>query len=86
MAHQFDISGKRIFVAGHQGLVGKAIVGRLGGEGVQIITAPRADLDLRDGTATKDFLSQAAPDCVIVAAAVIGAILARHTGNQRDVL
>ena len=86
MAPQFDISGKRIFVAGHQGLVGKAIVRRLGDEGVQIIIAPWADLDLRDGTATKDFLSQAAPDCVIVAAAVIGAILARHTGNQRDVL
>ena len=79
MAAQFDISGKRIFVAGHQGLVGKAIVRRLGGEGVQIITAPRADLDLRDGTATKDFLSQAAPDCVIVAAAVVGGILANAT-------
>ncbi len=79
MAPQFDISGKRIFVAGHQGLVGKAIVRRLADEGAEIITAPRAELDLRDQKSTKDYLTKTAPDCVIVAAAVVGGILANST-------
>ncbi len=79
MAPQFQISGKRIFVAGHQGLVGKAVVRRLACEGVETITAPRAELDLRDQAATKAFIKDAAPDSVIVAAAVVGGILANST-------
>ena len=79
MASQFEISGKRIFVAGHQGLVGKAVVRRLAREGAEIVTAPRSDLDLRDQAATKAFLKETAPDSMIVAAAVVGGILANST-------
>lgn len=79
MAPLFEIAGKSIFVAGHKGLVGQALVRRLGGEGAKIIVASRAELDLRDQAATKAFLSEAAPDAVIVAAATVGGILANST-------
>ncbi|WP_324353433.1 GDP-L-fucose synthase [Methyloceanibacter sp.] len=79
MASQFDISGKRIFVAGHKGLVGQALVRRLGEEPVEIVTAGRAEVDLRDQGATKAYLKRTAPDIVIVAAAKVGGILANAT-------
>ena len=72
----FEIAGKRIFVAGHRGLVGSALVRRLEREGVDVISATRADLDLRNQFATKSFLKQTAPDAVIIAAAKVGGILA----------
>ena len=79
MASQFDISGKRIFVAGHKGLVGQALVRRLAEEPVEIVTAGRAEVDLRDQGATKAYLKRTAPDIVIVAAAKVGGILANAT-------
>lgn len=79
MASQFDISGKRILVAGHKGLVGQALVRRLGEEPVEIVTAGRAEVDLRDQGATKAYLKRTAPDIVIVAAAKVGGILANAT-------
>lgn len=72
----FDISGLRIFVAGHKGLVGQALVRRLTSEPVKILTAERSKVDLRDQGATRSFLEQNAPDIVIVAAAKVGGILA----------
>jgi GDP-L-fucose synthase len=79
MAPLFEIAGKSIFVAGHKGLVGQALVRRLSGEGAKLVTASRAELDLRDQAATKTFLREAAPDAVIVAAATVGGILANST-------
>ena len=79
MASQFDISGKRIFVAGHKGLVGQALVRRLEREPVEILTAERSEVDLLDQTATKTYLKTTAPDLVIVAAAKVGGILANAT-------
>ena len=79
MALQFDIAEKRIFVAGHQGLVGKAVARRLFQEGAKVITASRAELDLREQDATKNFLRETAPDVVIIAAATVGGILANAT-------
>jgi GDP-L-fucose synthase len=79
MAPQFEIAGKTIFVAGHQGLVGRAVSRRLIQDGAQVLAAPRAELDLRDQAATKTFLKEAAPDAVIVAAATVGGILANST-------
>lgn len=75
----FDISGTRIFVAGHRGLVGKAVVRRLQETKAEPITATRAEVDLRDQAATKSFLKETAPDAVIVAAATVGGILANST-------
>ena len=79
MAPQFEIAGKNIFVAGHQGLVGRAVSRRLADEGAKVIAAPRAALDLRDQAATKAFLKSSRPDAVIVAAATVGGILANST-------
>lgn len=79
MASQFDISGKRIFVAGHKGLVGQALVRRLAREPVTILTTSRSEVDLRDQSATKAYLKQVVPDIVIVAAARVGGILANAT-------
>ena len=79
MAPQFEIAGKSIFVAGHQGLVGRAVTRRLGDEGATVVAVTRAELDLRDQTATKTFLKETAPDALIVAAATVGGILANST-------
>ena len=79
MAPHFEIAGKSIFVAGHNGLVGQALVRRLDGDGARIIAASRTELDLRDQAATKAFLRDMAPDAVIVAAATVGGILANST-------
>ncbi len=79
MARQFDIPGKRIFVAGHRGLVGNAVMRRLAKEGAEIVAASRAELDLRNQAAAHEFLKHTAPDCVIVAAATVGGILANSS-------
>ncbi|MDX2204684.1 MAG: NAD-dependent epimerase/dehydratase family protein, partial [Hyphomicrobiaceae bacterium] len=42
----YALAGKRVFVAGHRGMVGSAIVRRLAGEGCEVVTASRAELDL----------------------------------------
>jgi GDP-L-fucose synthase len=69
----------RIFVAGHRGMVGSAVVRRLAAEPVETITAPRAALDLRDGAAVRAFLDRARPDAIVLAAAKVGGILANAT-------
>lgn len=79
MAPRFEIVGKRFFVAGHRGLVGSALMRRLRGEGADIVSVTRAELDLRDQAATKSFLKNSAPDVVIVAAGKVGGILANST-------
>jgi len=69
-----DLSGKRIYVAGHTGMSGAAIVRRLQSERCDIITTPRAKLDLTRQADVEDFVSQAKPDVVVVAAAKVGGI------------
>ena len=75
----FDISGKRIFVAGHRGMVGSAIVRRLQGKGCEILTADRGQLDLLDQTATRAWLANERPDAVVLAAAKVGGIRANDS-------
>jgi GDP-L-fucose synthase len=70
----FDLTGKRVFVAGHRGMVGSAIVRRLAQIDCTVITAERSDLDLVRQEATERFLRDTAPDVVIVAAARVGGI------------
>lgn len=67
---------ERIFVAGHQGLVGAAVARRLAADGREVIAAPRAVLDLTDQTAVLAFFARERPDAVILAAARVGGILA----------
>ena len=70
----FDLTGKRIFVAGHQGLVGRALCRALSDTDCHILTAPRSDLDLRDQGAVQAWMDMHKPDAVIMAAAYVGGI------------
>ena len=72
----FPLQNKRIWVAGHRGMVGSAIVRRLASEHCEILTAGRDDLDLLDQAATRAWLQDRKPDAVIIAAAKVGGILA----------
>jgi len=70
----FDLRGKRVYVSGHAGMVGAAIVRRLERERCEIITATRRELDLRHSEAVERFMAQAKPDAVFVAAGKVGGI------------
>src|SRR5689334_4885617 len=72
----FDLRGKRIYVAGHAGMVGAAIIRRLEREQCKIITATRAELDLRHSEAVERFMVQTKPDAVFMAAGKVGGIRA----------
>ncbi|WP_072384508.1 GDP-L-fucose synthase [Novosphingobium sp. NDB2Meth1] len=75
---QFDLTGKRVYVAGHKGMVGSAIVRRLGAENCEILTADRS-VDLREQKAVRDWFACNAPDVVVIAAAKVGGILANDS-------
>jgi len=75
----FELNGKRVFVAGHRGMVGSALVRRLASEQCEVLTVARAELDLRDATAVRAWMKQARPDAVFMAAARVGGILANDT-------
>jgi GDP-L-fucose synthase len=68
-----------IFVAGHRGMVGSAIVRRLEARGETPLVRPRAKLDLTDQVAVRDFLQAERPEAVILAAAKVGGIHANNT-------
>lgn len=78
MSH-FDLANRRIYVAGHRGMVGSAIVRRLESENCAILTAPRSELDLLDPAAVASWLGREKPDAVIIAAAKVGGILANDS-------
>ena len=69
----------RIWVAGHRGMVGSAIVRRLSGSDVEIVTVDRSDVDLRRQEPVERWLKEARPDIIIVAAAKVGGILANDS-------
>ena len=69
----------RIYVAGHRGMVGGAILRRLQAQGADTITRTHADLDLTDQRAVRDFMQAERPDVVILAAARVGGIHANNT-------
>ena len=76
----YDLSGKRVYVAGHRGMVGSALVRRLEREGcAEVITATRSDVNLIDQAATRAFLEDTRPDAMFVAAAKVGGIQANDT-------
>jgi GDP-L-fucose synthase len=75
----FQLAGKRVWVAGHGGMVGGALLRRLEREDCQVVTVDRDALDLRRQKDTEDWLAQARADVVVVAAATVGGILANDS-------
>jgi len=70
----------KIFIAGHRGMVGSALVRRLRAEpGVELVTRDRSQLDLTSQPAVEAFLAGERPDVVVVAAAKVGGIHANNT-------
>ncbi len=75
----YDIKGKRIWVAGNRGMVGGAVVRRLRKEDCEIVTAGRDVLDLVKQKAVHDWMAANKPDAIILAAAKVGGIHANST-------
>jgi len=74
----FDLAGKRIYIAGHKGMVGSAIARRLARENCEVIT-PQSRIDLREQAEVRRWFAEQRPDGVVVAAAKVGGILANDT-------
>ena len=68
----FELKGKTVFVAGHRGMVGGALVRRLAKEDVELQTVRRSEVDLRDQAAVFDWFAKARPQVVFLAAAKVG--------------
>lgn len=79
MAEAFSLAGKRVWVAGHRGMVGSALVRRLAEENCEVLTAGRDALDLLDQAAVRQWTAREKPDAVFLAAAKVGGILANDS-------
>jgi len=79
----FNLVGKRVFVAGHRGMAGSAVVRRLQQETCDVLIAPRDELDLTRQDQVQNYLSATRPDVLIMAAGRVGGILAndRYPAN-----
>ena len=75
----YRLAGKRVFVAGHNGMVGRALMRRLEGTGAELLTADRRAIDLRDQAALRAWFEANRPQAVLVAAAKVGGILANNS-------
>ncbi|WP_339028205.1 GDP-L-fucose synthase [Bradyrhizobium symbiodeficiens] len=76
---RFELKGKSVYVAGHRGMVGSAIVRRLVREDVRLLTADRRTVDLCSQAAVFDWFEKARPQVVFLAAAKVGGIVANNT-------
>ncbi|MXO63132.1 GDP-L-fucose synthase [Qipengyuania oceanensis] len=74
----FPLAGKRIWIAGHRGMVGGALVRRLESEACEVLTTERS-LDLRDQASVRAWLAEETPDAIVLAAAKVGGILANDS-------
>jgi GDP-L-fucose synthase len=75
----FSLAGKRVWVAGHQGMVGRAIVRALQAENCTLLTCPRNEADLRRQVETEAWIEKNQPQVIFLAAAKVGGILANDT-------
>lgn len=77
--NNFSLSGKRIFVAGHTGMVGSAIVRLLNNIDCEILTVSSQELDLKQSSKVDKWFDEHRPDAVFLAAAKVGGILANSS-------
>ena len=75
----FELKDKTVFVAGHRGMVGSALVRRLARENVQLLTVSRSELDLRNQSAVNAWFKMNRPQIVFLSAAKVGGIVANNT-------
>ncbi|WP_300261282.1 GDP-L-fucose synthase [Bradyrhizobium sp.] len=75
----FELKGKTVYVAGHRGMVGGALLRRLVREDVRLVTAGRDEVDLRNQAAVFDWFAKTRPQVVFLAAAKVGGIVANDT-------
>lgn len=78
----YELQGKRVWVAGHKGMVGGAVVRRLLREDCELLIVDREVVDLREQVAVHEWMAEARPDAVVVAAAKVGGI---HANNSAPV-
>ena len=78
LGQDYSLRGKRVYVAGHGGMVGSALMRRLADENCEVQTATRRDFDLRDQAGVEKWFAQARPQAVFLAAAKVGGI---HANN-----
>jgi len=76
---EYALKGKRVWVAGHRGMAGSAIVRRLASEDCELLTVGRAEVDLRRQSEVEAWMAKTRPQAVFVAAATVGGILANST-------
>lgn len=74
----YSLSGKRVWVAGHRGMVGAALVRRLESEECELLLAGRETVDLLDTHAVRAWMAQNKPQAIFLAAAKVGGILANN--------
>lgn len=75
----YDLAGKRVWIAGHRGMVGSALMRRMQSEKCELLTIGRADADLRRQADVDRWVAQERPDAVVIAAATVGGILANDS-------
>ena len=75
----YNLAGKRVWVAGHRGMVGAALVRRLVEEGCEVLVVERRDADLSRQAEVEEWMAAHKPQAVFVAAAKVGGILANDT-------
>jgi GDP-L-fucose synthase len=75
----FPLAGRRVFVAGHRGMVGSAMLRRLATEKCALLTVARGEVDLRRQEQVERWFAAERPDVVFMAAATVGGILANDT-------
>jgi GDP-L-fucose synthase len=75
----YALAGKRVWVAGHRGMVGAAVARQLERENCTVLTIGRDRLDLRDGAAVKGWMAAEKPQAVVLAAAKVGGIVANDS-------
>ena len=75
----YELAGKRVYVAGHNGMVGRAVVKALAAENCTVLKAERQDADLLRQSEVEAWMSHNKPDAVVVCAARVGGILANDT-------
>lgn len=79
----FSLQGRRVWVAGHQGMVGSALVRRLASEQCELLTVSRRELDLRRQSDVESWMRAQRPEAIFMVAARVGGILAndRHPAD-----